>query len=234
MNEADQSLQNTVTSTEGRVNLRFAYKEKFVTGGFNRMSIGTDYPIVEAEYTMGRKEILNSDFNYHKLKLSVNDNVKIKPKGSFNYSIEGGKVFNTLPFVLLKVPKGNETYYYNKYAFNNMGEYRFAADEYTQLSLTHYFEGLLLDRIPLVRKLKWRTLVTGRAFWGRLSENNQQFNRHMSITQAYPMPYVEVGGGIENIFKLFRVDAVWRLTHLDKPNSGLNRFNIYGSLQLKF
>ncbi len=229
-----ETQHSTIKTTESRFNLRFAYKEKFVKGGFNRVSIGTDYPVVEFNYTVGVSDVLSSDFNYHKLSLNIEDDLDIKPKGKLSWALEGGKVYNKLPYLLLKVPKGNDTYYYNRYAFNNMGEYHFAADQYAQLFLTHYFEGLLLDRVPRIRRLKWRTLVTGRAFWGKMNTENQQFNQNMNITTAYPLPYVEVGGGIENIFRFFRVDAVWRLTHPGTPTADINRFNVYGSLQLKF
>ena len=133
-------------------------------------------------------------------------------------TLEFGKIWGTLPFPLLNLYSGNETYFYDSYAFNLMNYYEFAGDQWITLFWVHHFNGLLFNKVPLFRKLKWREVASVRSAVGELS------NRHRGeLVVPEDMftlnhPYVEVGAGIENILKIFRVDALWRLTYLNNPD----------------
>jgi len=241
---------STITTTEIKLNTRFAYKEKFVSGKFFRVSLGSDFPIVNVNYTLGIKGILNSEFKYHRLDLSVYDWFYVGPMGYTSYNFTAGKIFGKLPFLLLHNFPGNETFFYNRYAFNRMNEYEFTADTYASLLITHHFEGIFFNRIPLLKKLKLRELMTAKIAVGSISQQNRNanydpdglyknFNDLLTKwelpdwqiqTPTLQKPYIEVGVGIENILKVFRVDAVWRLTHTDKPG----KIGIRTGLQLVF
>ncbi len=241
---------STITTTEIKLNTRFAYKEKFVSGKFFRVSLGSDYPVINFNYTLGIKGVLNSEFKYHRLDLSVYDWFYVGPLGYTSYHLTAGKIFGKLPFLLLHNFPGNETYFYNRYAFNTMNEYEFIADTYASVLLTHHFEGIFFNRIPLIKKLKLRELITAKVAVGSISQQNRDANYDPDglyknfgdlltkwelpdwkiQTPTLQKPYVEVGVGIENILKIFRVDAVWRLTHTDKPG----KVGIRAGLQLVF
>jgi hypothetical protein len=197
------------------------------------VSLGTHYPILQAQYTLGIKDIFGSDYNYHKLTVNVDDRIRINPIGYFDYILEYGKVWKPLPYPLLEIHGGNETYIYDIYAYNGMNYYEFVSDEYASVTLAHHFDGFFFNKVPLFRKLKWREVVGGKALVGRVNDQNRQLlifpNNLNALNKG---PYFEATAGIENIFKIFRVDAVWRLSYLDKPKA--LPFSIKGSLQFTF
>ena len=152
--------------------------------------------------------------------------------GWSKYILEGGKIWGELPYPLLKLMPGNETFLYEQYAFNMMYYYEFISDQYLGLSYTHHFDGLLLNRVPLIRKLKWRTVIHGKAAIASVSDANKEFSQFPSITKDLDNPYIEAGAGIENIFRLIRVDAIWRLTN-KQPNPADN-FAVFVSIWFSF
>lgn len=233
VNGSRDIVKNSLNTSEVSLYTRFAYREKFVSGEFDRISLGTKFPVLQFQYTVGLKGVFESDFSYHKLSLKISDNFKLDPFGYTEASIEGGKVWGVLPYPLLEVHKGNETYYYDYLAFNLMNYYEFISDRYVGLALTHHFEGFFLNRIPLLRKLKWREIATAKGVIGSLEQENKDILVNPNVFSSLESkPYIEVGCGIENILKIFRLDAVWRLSYLDHPN--IARFGIRGSFQFIF
>lgn len=226
-------IKENITTSEIRFLARLAYNEKYVEGEFTRVSLGTHYPVVQAQYTMGLKDIFFSDYNYHKLTVNLDDRIRINPIGYFDYILEYGKVWNPLPYPLLELHGGNETYIYDIYAYNSMNYYEFVSDEYASATISHHFDGFFLNRIPLMRKLKWREVVGAKALIGRVNDKNRSlliFPEHLYALDRGP--YLEASTGIENIFKIFRVDAVYRLSYLDNPKAV--PFSIKASLQFTF
>jgi len=227
------AYKDKITTSEIRVLARLAYDEKFIDGVFTRTSLGTHYPILQAQYTMGVKNLFNSDYNYHKLVVNVDDRIRINPIGYFDYILEYGKIWNQLPYPLLELHGGNETYTYDPYAFNSMNYYEFVSDEYASASIQHHFDGFFLNKIPLMRKLKWREVVGAKALIGRVSPNNKTlllFPNH--LYELNRGPFFEANIGIENIFKIFRLDGVYRLSYLDNPR--VTPFSIRFSFQFSF
>ena len=226
-------FKDNITTSEIRFLTRLAYDEKYVNGTFSRVSLGTKYPILQAQYTLGIKNLFFSDYNYQKFTVNLDDRIHINPIGYFDYTLEYGKSWGKLPYPLMTIHGGNETYIYDMYAFNNMNYYEFASDEYASVSLSQHFDGFFFDRIPLMRKLKWREVVGGKALIGRVTNKNNDLLIFPSFLSTLNKgPYLEASAGIENIFKIFRVDAVWRLTYLDDPN--ITPFSIKASLQFAF
>ncbi len=226
------NINDRFSTAEVGLKLRYAYQEKFVSGEFERISLGSKYPIPELNFIFGVQDLFQGDFNYQKLELGLRDKIIINPIGNLRYHFKAGKIFGTLPYLILETHRANETYYYIPSAFNNMRRYEFISDVYAQLMIDHHFRGFLLDKIPLMKKLKWRSLLTAKSAIGSLSRANQKANELNNLNTLSRKPYVEAGVGIENILKFIRIDGVWRLTYLDLPNA--NKFGIRGSIQFDF
>lgn len=224
--------RNSIITTELGLHMRMAYKEKFVMGEFERISLGAKYPIIEIKYAKGIDGLLGGGYDYHRVQLSLKHWFNIRSFGWSKYMLEGGRIFGELPYPLLKIHEGNESYSFDEYAFNMMNYYEFLSDQYFSAYYTHHFLGLFLNRIPLLRKLKWRELVYVKGVVGSLDKRNMDFAELPSGTYALGKPYAEAGAGVENIFKIFRVDFVWRLSYLSNP--GVKPFGIRASLQFDF
>ncbi len=224
-------IQN-IKSSEISINNRFAYDEKYVNGEFERISLGTRYPIFILNYTAGLKGVLGSNYSYNRLSFSCDDRIRVNPLGYFDYLIEVGKIFGTLPYPLLQMHAGNETYVYDYYSYNLMNYFEFASDQYASLTFTHHFDGLFLNHIPIMRKLKWREIAMGKTVVGSISNANREQLILPSTLYSLKDPYAEVGVGIENIFRVIRINAIWRLTQLDHPN--ITKFGVRVTLQYGF
>jgi hypothetical protein len=234
-----------IQSSEITFSSRFAWNEKFLNGEFERISLGTTFPVLQVAYTAGLKGVLNSDYHYHKVYISVSDRYRQNPIGYIDYMFEAGKIWGTVAYPLLDLHPGNETYAYDIFAFNLMNYLEFGSDQYIIGTATHHFDGFFLNKIPLFKKLKWRELVAAKAVWGNINTANQrELLLPSSLSSLKNLPYAEAGFGIENIFRFFRVDALWRLTYVDKnyisnyqlknPGSGISKFGIRATFQASF
>jgi hypothetical protein len=206
------SKTGVLATSEVVVRLRYAYLERFLESTFNRISLGSPYPIVDLRYTKGLSHVFNSGYDYHKLSLSVSDYLKVAPYGNMYYNVFAGRTFGTLPYMLLDVAPGNEIYYYNKYAFNLMNRYEYIHDRFAGFNIEHNFGNGMFRFVPLTRKLKFRQFWTAKALWGSLSPANRALN----FSNGYPFQaldgrtYLELGTGVDNIFKVLRLDFIWR------------------------
>lgn len=228
-----------LTTFETGLTLRYAYLEKFVENNFFRSSLGSPYPIVELRYTKGISGILQSSYDYSKLFTSVSDYMDIPPFGSLYYNLFAGKVWGTLPFMMLEIHPGNESYFYNKYVFNMMNRFEFVSDRYAGFNIEHTMGNGIFRLTSVTRKLKLRQFWNAKAVWGDLSEANRQLNfvGTQSFQSLNGSPYIEVGTGVENIFRLFRVDFVWRLTpkvNQALPGQSNRNFGVFGSFKVGF
>ena len=236
------------TSSEGKgaplntfetsVQLRFAYLEKFLENSFYRYSLGSPYPILSVKYTHGLPGVLNSHYDYSKINGSISDYMKISPFGSIYYNVFGGRTFGTLPFMLLDIAPGNEIYYYNKYAYNLMNRWQYLHDRYAGINFEHNIGNGLFRFIPLTRKLKFRQFYTIKTLWGSLSDANKALNMPVGSDYRFQSldgkTYMEVGTGVDNIFKLLRVDFIWRLLPSSQQASHVQNFGVFGSFRLAF
>jgi hypothetical protein len=221
---------------EASVNLRFAYLEKFFENTFYRTSLGSDYPILDFKYTRGIPGVFKSNYSYSKIFASISDYTRIPPYGSIYYNVFGGKTFGTLPFPLLNIAPGNETYYYNQYAFSLMNKFQYLHDRYIGINIEHNIGNGLFRFIPLTRKWKFRQFWTAKALWGSLSDANRQYNTSPDYTfeSLDGKTYLELGTGVDNIFKVLRFDFIWRVLPRPLPSSAQQRFGIFGSLRIAF
>lgn len=221
-----------INTSEVSLYTRFAYKEKYVDGEFERISLGSKYPILELQLGFGIKDFLDGDYNYQKFEIAVSDDINIGIFGYTNFRVTAGKYFGTLPYTLLEIHNGNETYFLDARAFNLMNFFEFISDEYSTTMLTHHFDGFFLNKFPLLRKLKWREVISFRAVAGNLSDKHKAEIITPENTYELDVPYMEVGIGIENIFKIIRIDGLKRLNYLEHP--GVSEYGIRGTLELSF
>jgi len=231
--ELDKYLsRNQITTTELTLDLHYGYREKVLAGEFERMVVSSPYPVLDIHYAYGIPNLLNSDFEYHRAQVRVTQWFNSMTAGWSKYYIEAGKTWGKVPFPLMKIHTGNETFWYDESAFNLMNYYEFVNDEYVNFLFTHHFEGFFLNRIPAIRKLKWREVAQVRGVVGHTSLQNLQFNSFPEGTWSLGKPYFEAGLGIENIFRFFRIDGVWRLSYNDHPDT--NRFGLMVSMNFIF
>jgi hypothetical protein len=236
-NEVGESQKvNNIRTSEVSFYTRLAYKEQFLSGEFERISLSTKFPIIETHYTIGLKDVFNSQYEYQKLVLGIKHKFSLGYLGNTHYYLEAGKIWGQLPYPLLEIHAGNETWSYNENSYNAMNIMEFVSDQYASVFVTHHFDGLFLNKIPLMKKLKWREVASVKAVIGSMSDKHKAEMVLPEYTRTLEKPYIEAALGIENIFKILRIDALWRVTHLDNthPDIGVLRFGIRGKLQVDF
>ena len=221
-----------LSSVEIMLNTRFAYNEKFIMGEFVRVSLGTRYPIINLNLIASPKGLLKSDFEYYKVNVNLKHTFSINPFGRFTYIVDVGKYFGKTPYPFLQLHEGNQTYAYDDYAFNMMNYYEFVSDKYISVFAEHHWDGFFLNRIPLMRRLKWREVITGKGLYGSINDKNKEILIFPDNLTGLNKPYFETSIGVENILKIIRIDAMWRLSYLDKED--IPKFGIRAKLQIDF
>ena len=219
-NRIDQESGDTIaisslTSFEIRNQIMFTKDEKFINGQFDRTSLGSKYPIISLTHTWGIKDVLESEYNFHRLDLIYDHRPRVGMLGRLQYSIYAGKIFGTVPYPFLNIHQGNQSYFLQRTSFNLLRYYEFISDEWVGINFEHRLQGFILDRIPLIKKLKWRLVYNAKMIVGRYNIKHNSELIFPSYSHVLNHPYYEAGVGIENIFKFFRVEAVWRLSYRD-------------------
>jgi hypothetical protein len=235
-NTNDTVYSQSIYTNEIGLSTRISFNEKYISGEFYRVTLKSQYPIILINYRWGIPNIFSNDYGYQKLNIGIQQWFNLGTLGWSKYVVDWGKIWGTLPYPLLKIHDGNQTFLYDDYASNLMLYYEFVSDNYINFFFTHHFDGLFFNRIPLLRKLKWREVAHFRGVYGSLSDANLNYSEFPeNMRPLGKTPYLEAGGGIENIFKIFRIDAVWRLTHLnDAENPNATNFAIFASVYFSF
>jgi hypothetical protein len=219
------------------VTLKYSWQNRDVSGEFysreERKIVFRKYPDIGIEWRLADKDAFQGDLNFQKLSAQIKQKVRLQKLGYFQYNLEAGKTFGTVPYPYLNIPFGNQLILSDDAAFNLMNFLEYASDEYVTLHVQHHFDGLFFNHIPLINKLKWREFIFARAYWGRTSDaNNQSVYLFPENLMALNKGYYEVGFGIENIFKISRIDFTWRLTDRNAP--GVYGFIVKPSFRLAF
>lgn len=221
-----------VQSTEVTLRFRWAKDEEFISGSFDRTSLTSKYPIFSIQGIFGIKGVFGSDYNYQRIEFAMEHTRTVGVFGRIRYGLNAGYIFGTVAYPFLKVHEGSQSYWLYTNSFNKLNFFEFISDQYVGALVEQHWEGLFFDRIPLIKKLKWRLVTTGRITYGAISNRHQQAMLLPEFTKRFGnTPYAEVAVGIENIFKVGRVDLVWRLTHLDP---GMNPLGIRARWALNF
>ncbi|RRB07169.1 DUF5686 and carboxypeptidase-like regulatory domain-containing protein [Larkinella rosea] len=226
-NGAEKKTSNYYRTTELLFETRFAPGALMVQSDNDRFSVeGSNNPVVTFRYQLGMKNILSGDFAYHRFSMNVRHSFRMGVLGRTRYQINAGYIPSTIPYPLLYIPLGNETVFRYETSYNLMNFFEFVADRYVGVMAEHNFEGLFFNRIPAIRRLKWRFLATGSVLMGGVSKENialipatnEAGQAVLGFQSLSRVPYVEVGYGIDNIFKVLRVDAIHRLSYRNNPN----------------
>lgn len=225
---------SSIKTAEVALNTRFAFREKYVSGEFDRVAVGFNkWPTIEAHVAYGAPQLFKSDFEYTKVVGRVYKRWQLGAFGWMRTTLEGGRTFGTLPYPLLTIHSGNETLYLDDVSFNTMRFFEFISDRYVQFFAEHHFEGLFLNRIPLMRRLKWREVATFKGVAGDLDPKHfAEMNLLDNMYGLYNGPFMEASAGIENIFKVLRTDIIWRLRYND--HSGTRPFAIRAKIVINF
>lgn len=216
---------NTINTSEAELQLRYAPGEKFVQTQWNRFPVSRDKPIFGLSHTLGVKGLLGGDYTFNHTEASVQARFWFSAFGYTDIILKGGKVWDKVPFPLLIIPNANLSYTIQPESYALMDPLEFITDQYFSWDVSYYLNGWLFNRLPLIKKLKWREVLTCRGLWGDLSAKNiPTTENHLPLFPAGSglmnhSPYVEVGVGIENIFKVLRVDYVRRLTYHGNPDA---------------
>ena len=229
----DNVIQNVakISTTELGLSFTWAYKQEYFEYAFSRFPLIFRHPSIRFKYSLGRNKILEANNLYHKLSVSVRQEFPTR-LGFTMYNIGAEKIWGDVPYPFLEIHKGNNTFIYNGLTFALMNPFEFVSDEYTYLWLSHQFDGLILNTIPLIKKLKWRSLVRFKGLAGRISQSNQDLVLLPENLSSLSGIYAEAGVGLENIFKVLGVEFVWRLTQRDKVD--VSKFGIQGRVYVYF
>jgi hypothetical protein len=220
---------SSVTTTEFSGELRWAPHEQFYQGKVYRIPIVNKYPIFTMRFIAGVKGILNSAYNYQNINLRMEKRAFLSQLGYSDLILEGGYIFGKLPYPLMTVHHANQTYAYQLNSYNLMNFQEFVSDHFAALSIDHHFNGLFFNRVPLLRKLKLREVMSLKLLYGGVrSENSPSVDPGLikyptlnGLPTTFSLdkhPYIEGSVGVANIFKLIRVDLVRRFNYLTNPN----------------
>lgn len=219
----------TINTPEFYLNLRYAPNESFYQGKLYRYPYSNKYPVIQLNISGGSK-ILNNDFNYLRFQFNISRRYYLSIIGYTDVSFEAGKLLGRVSYPLLFIHRANQTYSYQKDAYNLMNFLEFVSDQYVALNIDHSFNGFILNKVPLIKKLKLREIVTCKVLYGSLNKSNNPDFRNdlfkfptdaLGTPLTYYLnkkPYVEASVGLSNIFRLFRVDLIKRFTYLNNPN----------------
>ena len=214
----------------------------FLQGRKNRVPVIDNVARFQFSYTGAYSGILGGNHSYHKLAFIAKKRIPLSVLGrSLTEAEVGGVIANDLPYILLYIPTANQSFSFQRNSFNTMNFLEFAADKYIRFSYQHFFDGYLLNRIPLIRKLGLKEIITAKVIWGSLSDkHNPDLNPELIQFSVNPengesftnplegdRPYLEYGLGLSNIFKIIRVDLVKRANYLENQNVE-NLFGVRG------
>ncbi len=230
------------TNAEIFFETRISFREQLLQNGNKRVSIeGARRPVITLRYVKGLNNFLGGEFDYDKFSMNWEHYFPLGPLGKTSYIISAGYTANTLPYPLLESHLGNQVFFFNTLAFNQMRYFEFVSDRFASLRVEHDFGGFFFNRIPLIRKLQWRVFATGAMLFGSVSEANKGIipatdtlgNPLAGFNGLTPeTPYAEAGYGISNIFRFLRVHALHRLTYLERPD--IEKFSVKVSVSFDF
>jgi hypothetical protein len=220
---------NYVNIPEAYVNLRYARNESFFQGKIYRTLYPGKYPVIQLKIA-GGSSIINNDFDYLRLQLNISKRYYVAIVGYTDVTFEAGKIFGKVAYPILFIHNANQTYSYQKNSYNLMNFLEFVSDQYVALNVNHSFNGFIFNKIPLLKKLKLRELVTFKILYGSLSDrNNPDYQNDLfkfptdanGVPLTYTLdrkPYIEAGIGLSNILNLIRIDVIKRFTYVGNPN----------------
>ncbi|WP_257658351.1 DUF5686 and carboxypeptidase-like regulatory domain-containing protein [Parapedobacter lycopersici] len=230
-------------TAEWGLSLRWAPHEAFLQRNVERTPMINKFPVFNLRYNMGVKGLLGSDYGYHALRFDVFKRVFLSQLGFADVNMGAGYIFGTLPFPLLDIPNANQTYVLSPDAYSLMEDLEFVSDQYVKFSIEHRLNGFILNKIPLIKRLKLREIISFRLLYGNVRPENRPENGGTGVFRLPTdlhgnpttftlgqKPYMETAFGLENILNVFRIEYVTRLSYLGHLGADRNGIRIGASL----
>jgi hypothetical protein len=226
--------------TELELSLRYAPGEKFVQKKWDRNSLLPERPVFTLSHSVAIKNVLGSQFTCHHTEASARKRFWLSSFGYIDAVAKGGRVWNDVPYPLLIIPNANLSYTLQKESFALMNPMEFVADNYASWEAIYYMNGLIFNRIPLIKRLGWREVIDFKGFYGSLRPGNMPNEIDSRGLFLFPrencsftdVPYMELSFGIENIFKVLEVDYIRRLTYCELP--GISKHGVRIRVHVQF
>lgn len=239
-----RAASQRIRTTELRAELRFAPGETYINTKQRRLKINLDAPVYTISHATGVKGLLGGDYDYNYTEASIYKRFWLNSWGKVDCYLRGGIQWNKAPYPLLCHPATNMSYIIQDYTFNLINNMEFINDRFASLDVSWDMNGKLLNRIPLLKKLKWREWLAVKCLWGTLTDKNNPTlaqNAGDELLMQLPdgcrvmdpkTPYVEIALGVHNIFKLVHVEYVRRLNYLGYP--GVHKHGVRFMIRMTF
>lgn len=251
----DKNLHiNKFEMADVMIGLRFQPGTTYINTKQRRIATNNDSPIFELNHTIGLKNVLGNDYTYNYTEAKVYKRLYLSSWGKIDTYVKGGIQWNKVPFPLLIMPAANLSYIKERETFSLIDNMEFMNDRFVSIMSGWDMNGKILNRIPLIRKLKWREYIGFNMLWGTLTDKNNPFLaknagdsrlfyfpgefrkdgtfKYQSRVMDKNKPYFEIVAGIHNIFKILHVEYVRRLNYLDNPD--IDKWGIRIMLRMTF
>jgi len=223
-----------IRTTEASIHLQLAPGRTYINTKQRRIPINLDSPVFSIGHTMGFKGFLGGEYKYNLTEASIYKRFWMKSWGKIDAYVKAGAQWNRVPFPLLIMPAANLSYIVQDESFNLINNMEFMNDRYASLDVSWDMNGKIFNRIPILKKLKWREFLGVKCLWGKLTDKNNPLleqNANNEILMMFPdgcyvmdpkKPYVELIAGVHNIFKILHVEYVHRLNYNELPTAHKN------------
>lgn len=224
-----------IRTTELAVGIRYNPGQTYMNTKQRRWPVNLDSPEFKLSHTMGLSNVLGGQYQFNRTELGVYKRFWMGSWGYVDTHLNGGIEWNKVPFPLLIMPPVNLSFFEHENTFSMMKNMEFLNDRYAFWSVAWDLNGKILNRLPLVKHLKWREYVAFKGMWGTLTDKNnprlltQNATDELlfelpSTTQLMDkkVPYMELVVGVHNIFKFFAIDYVHRFNYNDVPGTKKN------------
>ena len=246
-NDDQKTLVPEIQTMEASLAFRYAPGETFVNTKQRRIPVSFDAPVFTLSHTAGFKGVLGGEYNYNLTEIGLYKRFWFSSWGKIDMFVKGGAQWNKVPFPLLIMPAANLSYILQRETFNLINNMEFLNDRYASLDVSWDLNGKIFNRIPLLKKLKWREAIGFKMLYGHLTDKNNSMKhpgdselflfptrdgRPTSFVMDPKTPYMECSVGIHNIFKILHIDYVRRLNYLDHPDA--NKWGVRFMVMMTF
>lgn len=241
---AGEDIVRKIRTTEFKVGLNYTPGQTYINTKQNRWPVNLDSPELTLSHTMGVKHLFGGQYRLNLTEAGIYKRFWLGSWGYLDTHLKGGIQWDKVPFPLLIMPPVNLSYFEHENTFSMMRNMEFITDRYAFWAMAWDMNGKLLNRLPLIKKLKWREYFAVKGMWGMISDKNNPYlerNAHDNMLFVMPedsyvmdknKPYWEVVFGVHNIFKFFGVDYVRRLSYTDLP--GVKKNGVRFSFAMSF
>lgn len=247
VNDDQRTLIPEIQTMEASLAFRYAPGETFINTKQRRIPVSFDAPVFTLSHTTGFKGVLGGEYNFNLTEVGLYKRFWFSSWGKIDMFVKGGAQWNKVPFPLLIMPAANLSYILQRETFNLINNMEFLNDRYASLDVTWDLNGKIFNRVPLLKKLKWREAIGFKMLYGHLTDKNNPLKRPgdselflfptrdgrpTSFVMDPKTPYMECSVGIHNIFKILHIDYVRRLNYLNHPDA--NKWGVRFMVMMTF